>query len=69
MINDTLAMYGFAALFSGVIMGATETYVPSTGMGRARMMGARPQAYITPRAYNGGVSQTPTGISRATIVS
>lgn len=66
LVNDTLAMYGFAALFSGVIMGATESI---SAPARARAMSARPQAYIAPRAYTAGGNVTPTGISRATILS
>jgi hypothetical protein len=66
MISDTLAMYGFAALFSGIISGATES-MSLGGRAPVMAMGNRPVARIAPRAYN--ATATQTGISRATIVS
>jgi hypothetical protein len=66
MINDTLAMYGFAALFSGIISGATES-MSFKGRAPVMAMGSRPVARIAPRAY--APTATQTGISRATIIS
>jgi hypothetical protein len=67
MISDTLAMYGFAALFSGIISGATESLSMPARAGGVMSMGARPVARIAPRAYN--ATATQTSVSRATIVS
>jgi hypothetical protein len=69
LMNDTLAMFGFAALFSGLVAGITE--MPTTGLqARAASMN-RPIARVasaTPRAFNGGYP-TVTGISGKTIVA
>jgi len=70
--NDVLAMYGFAALFSGIIQGATESLSMSTRRAAPVMaMGNRPVARVAPRAYvaNGGGGQTPVRISSGTIIS
>lgn len=67
IMNDTLAMFGFAALFSGIVAGITE--MPTTGM-RASLNN-RPIARVAsaaPRAYN-AVYPTVTGISGKTIVA
>jgi len=66
MTNDVLAMYGFAALFSGIITGITET----TGF-RAPMRARAPAMMSRPPVSRPVARmQTPTGIaSGQTIVS
>lgn len=60
-INDALAMYGFAALFSGLIQGATESLaLPARAMAMTRPI-ARVAA--PPMVY------TQTGVSGKTILA
>lgn len=70
-IGDALAMYGFAALFSAVVAGATEAAPAARARAGMNMNTARPRAYVagpqTITRVNG--SQTPTSVSRATIVA
>jgi hypothetical protein len=64
-LSDALAMYGFAALFSGIMFGATDSLSLSRAKAPVMTMNNRPVAYV---ARNNTVP-TITGISNRTIVS
>ncbi len=65
-INDSLAMYGFAALFSSLITGFVES-TPGAGLRMSTNRQIVRSAAVTPVLGNG--MQTPTGISNKTIVA